>query len=244
MTTEIFAALVAAVSLVAGAIASVAGFGIGSLLTPVLALEGGMKAAIAAVAIPHVAGTGLRLWWLRRSIDRPTIRSFGLASAGGGLVGALLHGAASRPSVGVVFALLLVAAGTSGIVGLAERVTLQGRTAWVAGAISGLFGGIAGNQGGVRSAALLGLGLQRDAFVATATGVALIVDVVRLPVYVATSGAEMMALAPVIGIGTAGVLVGTFAGTRLLSRIPEAIFRRVVSAVILLLGLMLLVSAL
>ena len=40
--------LLAAAGIVAGAIAAVSGFGIGSLLTPVLALQVGTKLAVAA----------------------------------------------------------------------------------------------------------------------------------------------------------------------------------------------------
>ena len=49
-------------SLAAGAIAAVAGFGIGSLMTPLLAFVVGMKLAVAIVSIPHLVGTALRFW--------------------------------------------------------------------------------------------------------------------------------------------------------------------------------------
>ena len=49
--------LVIATGIVAGAVASVAGFGIGSLLTPVLGMGVGTKVAVAMVSIPHVVGT-------------------------------------------------------------------------------------------------------------------------------------------------------------------------------------------
>jgi len=42
------------VATAAGAIAAVTGFGIGSLLTPLLALHVGTKIAVAAVSIPHL----------------------------------------------------------------------------------------------------------------------------------------------------------------------------------------------
>ena len=54
---SLFALLVAVVGLIAGGVASVAGFGIGSLLTPTLALRTGTKLAVAAIAIPHVIAT-------------------------------------------------------------------------------------------------------------------------------------------------------------------------------------------
>ncbi|HET9682744.1 MAG TPA: hypothetical protein VFP15_01500 [Gemmatimonadaceae bacterium] len=48
---RLFAGLVALVGLVAAGIASVTDFGIGSLLTPVLAIQTGTKVAVAAIAI-------------------------------------------------------------------------------------------------------------------------------------------------------------------------------------------------
>src|SRR5688572_16283484 len=92
-------ALLVGIAFAAGAVASVAGFGIGSLLTPALAPLLGTPLAVAAVALPHAAGTALRLWRLRRHVDRAVLRTFGVASAAGGLAGALLHGAASGPAL-------------------------------------------------------------------------------------------------------------------------------------------------
>jgi uncharacterized membrane protein YfcA len=54
----------------AGALASVTGFGIGSLLTPLLALQVDTRLAVAAISIPHVIGTALRFWLLAGGVDR------------------------------------------------------------------------------------------------------------------------------------------------------------------------------
>ena len=62
-------------------IASVAGFGIGSLLTPLFGTRVGVKLAVALVSIPHFAATVLRAWRLRRHIDRRVLVQFGIASA-------------------------------------------------------------------------------------------------------------------------------------------------------------------
>jgi uncharacterized membrane protein YfcA len=48
--------LVLAVGIVAGALAAIAGFGIGSLLTPVVSVPLGMRLAVAFVSIPHLVG--------------------------------------------------------------------------------------------------------------------------------------------------------------------------------------------
>jgi uncharacterized membrane protein YfcA len=236
-------ALVSLAAAAAGAIASVAGFGIGSILTPLVAWQEGTKFAVAAVSIPHLAGTAVRCWRLRGHIDRRVLLSFGLASAAGGLLGALLHAYVQSPVLAVVLGVLLVFAGLTELTGLAERLRLRGPWAWAAGAASGGFGGLVGNQGGIRSAALLGFDLPRQSFVATATAIALVVDGVRLPAYLVFQGEELLRAWPLIALATAGVVAGTLAGERVLRQIPEPVFRRVVAALILALGVVMFFEA-
>src|SRR5947209_6049250 len=87
----LYLAAVFAVAVAAGAVGAVAGFGVGSLLTPLLIPHVGIKLAVAVVAFPHLAGTALRMWLLRRHVDWPVLRSFGVPSAAGGLLGAVLY---------------------------------------------------------------------------------------------------------------------------------------------------------
>ncbi len=232
-----FLAITAAASALAGAIASVTGFGIGSLLTPLFDFRYDMRLAVAAVSVPHLAATSLRLWLLRRDVDRRVLKSFGLMSATGGLVGAILQRYASAPGLTMVFALLLMFAGLSGLTGLSDRIRLGPKSGWIAGVISGALGGLVGNQGGIRSAALLGYDLSPAAFVATATAAGLIVDAARMPVYVMTEHLRLRQSMDVLVIATIGVVVGTFAGKLALKRIPPPLFRKLVGALVLLLGL-------
>lgn len=231
-----FDAFVLAAAFVAGSIASIAGFGIGSVLTPVLAAYAGTRLAVAAVSIPHVFGTALRFWMLRGRVNRRVFVWFGLASAAGGLGGALLHADASNRALGVTLGCLLLFAGLSEFTGLTRRVRLGRTGAWFAGALSGAFGGLVGNQGGIRSAALLAFALDREAFVATATATGLIVDAARMPVYLAVEWRDLQRMIGGIAIATTGVLAGTLAGRRLLAGVPETIFRRIVAVLLLALG--------
>jgi uncharacterized membrane protein YfcA len=97
-------------------------------------------------------------------------------------------------------------------------------------------GGMVGNQGGIRSAAMLTFDLSKESFVGTATAIGVIVDLARLPVYIASEANELLALWPCIVIGSVGTLVGTFLGTKLLHHIPQKTFKRIVATIILILG--------
>jgi uncharacterized protein len=233
----IFHIAVAVAAFLAGALASVAGFGIGSVLTPVLAARLGTKLAVAAVSIPHVAGTAVRFWLLRGHVDRRIFVWFGITSATGGLLGALLNAYASSRALAIVFGCLLLLVGLSELTGFISHVRLGRRGAWIAGALSGVFGGLVGNQGGIRTAALLAFDTDKEAFVATATAVGLVVDAARMPVYLLTEGSELIHSRLLIAIALTGVIIGTLAGWRILRGVADRTFRRVVAVLLLGLGI-------
>jgi uncharacterized membrane protein YfcA len=239
-----FDLLVVAAGVVAGAIASISGFGIGSLLTPMLALAVDARVAVAAVAIPHVVGTGLRYVMLRVGPDRGVLWTFGAASAAGALAGALLQPATSSRGLLLLFGSLLLFVATSEWTGLARRMRFTGPLAWIAGALSGLLGGLVGNQGGIRSAALLGFNLNKEVFVATATAIALVIDGVRLPIYLWFFSEDVLAEWRLVVAGTIGVLLGTVVGSRLLRKVPDRWFRPAVAVLLAFLGISMLLRGL
>ena len=236
-----FALVITAVALLAGAVAAVAGTGVGSLVTPALSLRIDIRDAVLAVVAPHLVFNALRFWSVRSSISGKIFRQFGLTSAGGSLTGALFQHSVSSGWITGIFAVLLIIAGLFGVTGLVDRVKFGRRGAYVGGVLSGFFGGLTGEQGGLRAAAMLGLGCPKETFVATATATALVVDAVRLPIYLATRWDDVPRVIAPAAAGVVGVVTGMFIGNRLLARVPEHKFSRVVSAVLVLIGALLVV---
>jgi uncharacterized membrane protein YfcA len=199
--------------------------------------------AVAILAIPHAVATCIRWFRLRTEVHRPTFRQFGIASAVGGLAGAALQSRLGSPILtGVLASLLLLA----GIAELAERrVPLPQTPFWrlLGGMLSGVFGGLVGNQGGIRAAALLGFQLPPRQLVATATASALLVDAARVPIYFFSAG-EVIARATHLWVAASvGVTIGTFVGVPLLKWIPEPIYRRLLGGLLVLLGVALFATA-
>ncbi len=241
---DAFVVIATVAAVIAGAIASISGFGIGSVLTPVLSTQFDVRLAIALVSLPHLAGTFVRFLIVRTRIDRDVLLGFGAASAIGGLAGAALQAVVQSSALAIIFGLLLVFAGLGSLTGFTQRMRFSGRrSALVGGALSGLLGGLVGNQGGIRAAALLGFDVEREAFVATATAVALIVDGARIPVYLATQGPDVVRQWPLIALLAVGAVVGTLLGGLALRRMSDAVFRRVVGVLLLLLGVYTLAKA-
>jgi uncharacterized membrane protein YfcA len=76
------------------------------LLIPLFAVRYGTKLAVAIVSIPHVAATVARFWSLRKYVDRRVFLNFGILSAAGGSLGALLNARANSPAWAMVFGCL------------------------------------------------------------------------------------------------------------------------------------------
>jgi uncharacterized membrane protein YfcA len=70
-----------------------------------------------------------------------------------------------------------------------------------------------------------------------------LVDLARTPVYLWSSGSKLLPLAVPIGIATAGVLIGTLLGERMLLGLSPRRFGQVVGIAIGLLGIWLLLVA-
>lgn len=237
-----FELVVLGVAVLAGATASVVGFGIGSLLTPLLAIRFGTSVAVAAVTVPHIVATAIRCWRMRMHVDWAVLRRFGLLSAAGGLLGALLYTRLGSPTLTRILGALLVLTAGAQLVGLGSRWHPRGPVVTLLGLVSGFFGGVAGNQGGLRAAALTAFRLSPTAFVATATATGLLVDAARTPVYLWNGTRELLQIWPVIATAVAGVVIGTLLGERLLFGLTVARFGRVVAIAVGVLGVWLLLG--
>lgn len=231
-----FLATVFIVAIVSGATATVVGFGIGSLMTPLLAVRFGMTTAVALVTLPHAAATAVRCWRLRAHVNRPVFWRFGMLSAAGALAGALIYTRLGPGTLTRVLGGLLLLTAVGQLTGWTSRWHPRGSVVALFGLVSGFFGGIAGNQGGLRSAAMTTFGLSPIAFVATATATGLLVDAARTPVYLWYSAPVLLTLwAPII-IATVGVLIGTIVGERLLLGLSPRRFGQAIGAAIGALG--------
>lgn len=186
----------------------------------------------------------LRLTLLWGEINWSVLKRFGVASAAGSLVGALAQPAFGMRGLTILLGALLVLTAIVTITGWLDARAFPHAVAHLIGGISGLFGGLVGNQGGVRSGALLAFDLSPRAFIATGTAAALLVDLARTPVYVWRAGEELAPLVPAIAIMAVGVLLGTLIGERFLRRLPAQTFRRAVASAVGLVGFWLIASEL
>lgn len=242
MSGILFLAILLAVGIFSGATAAVIGFGIGSLLTPLLLTRLEPHVAISVVALPHLVATAIRFVHHRKWVDRAVLLRFGLPSAIGGFLGALLQGTFRSNALVLVLAILLILTGIANLTRGFGGWRPNSIVAAVLGLFSGISGGLVGNQGGLRAAGLTAFTLEPRAYLATATAVALLIDAARTPVYLARGAGALLELAAPIAVATAGCVIGTILGERIFFRIPADRYRKLVGSTVIALGLWLLAS--
>ena len=228
--------------MLSGATAAVVGFGIGSLMTPLLLSRYSAPVAVGVVALPHLIATAVRLLRHHPAVDRGVLLRFGLPSAAGGVAGGVLQGALRSNALIAVLGALLILTGIANLTNGFGRWRPSLAVAAVMGLLSGLFGGLVGNQGGLRAAGLSAFRLEPRAFLATGTAVALLIDVARTPFYLWRGGDALRMLWVPIAVATIGCLAGTIAGERLFLRLSPDTYRKVIGVAVIILGAWLLIS--
>lgn len=248
--------IIGLVTLLASGLTFFSGFGLGTILMPVFALFLPIPLAVAATAVVHFANNLFKFGLLVKQADWNVVARFGVPAAltamlGAGLLTVLdqvpiiasyrLGGSMFEVTlVKSVIGILIMAFAILELVPGMQSLSFPPRWLPVGGMLSGFLGGLSGNQGALRSAFLLKAGLSKEAFVATGSVSAVIVDVARLVVYgtgfmVGQLTQSQNLIAPIL-VGTGCAFIGSFIGKRLLRKVTWRAVQFVVAAAMLLIG--------
>jgi uncharacterized membrane protein YfcA len=235
------------------------GFGLGTLLMPVFAIFFPVEIAIAMTAVVHLANNLFKLGLLWRQADIGVAVRFIIPGAIMAVIGAFILTKLSDLSplasyaIGsrifevetiklIVGSLIFLFALLELVPSLEARIKFSRKYLPLGGALSGLFGGISGHQGALRSAVLIKCGLEKEAFVATGVVCAVMIDFSRLIVYGAvffTRHFDLIREAGGISLLSAVTLaafIGAFTGRRLMKKVTLRTVQLIVGIGLLLLS--------
>jgi len=249
--------IVSLVALLASGLTLFSGFGLGTLLMPVVALFFPLEVAIGVTAIVHLANNLFKVALLGRHTEWSVFWRFGGPAMVAALLGAWVLGwlAAGEASLSYnllgyslqTTALRLIVGGLILIFVLLEfsswfaALALHRRYLPLGGMISGFFGGLSGHQGAFRSMFLIKAGLTKEQFVATGVMVAVVVDVSRLLVYGKHLSASYQQIEwSLVVAACLSAFLGAWLGRRLLQKVTLKAVHLMVSGllVVVALGLM------
>ena len=229
------------------------GFGLGTLLMPVVAIFFPVEIAIALTAAVHLANNVFNAVLLGKRANGGVFLRFGIPAVAAALVGALLLGRLSDTpplfeyvALGRTFAVTALGLVTGLLILIFVAVESSPRLAAAAvdakwlplgGVVSGFFGGLSGHQGAFRSMFLLKAGLDKREFVATNVAIAIAVDLARTPIYgFQFLGSRSAIDWTLVAVATVAAFAGAYLGARLLEKVTLAAVRVVVAVLLVVIG--------
>jgi uncharacterized membrane protein YfcA len=225
---------------IASAIGTTTGFGISTVMIPVVLLFYPLPQTLFFVGIIHWVGNMWKLVLFRRGIRWKLILSFGIPGIAAGLVGALLVFKVPGSLLSRILAGFIIVY----VIYLFAKPSFKVKPSTVAamsgGALSGFLAGIFGMGGAVRSLFLSAFDLPKFIYIATAGAIALFIDTARLTAYF-LKGAR---LEPLILWGMLIFIPASFLGAKIaqliVDKIPQRYFRTVIAVFLFLVAVKLL----
>lgn len=229
--------VIALLTLLASIVGTVTGFGISTIMVPLLALFFSPVVAIFLVTIIHWFGDLWKVILFRGGLDIKLALRFGIPGLLAGYGGALIALTVSPLLLLRILGVFLVAYACFLMFRPVFAVPVRIETAMLGGALSGFFAGVFGVGGAVRSAFLAVFNLPKEAYIATAGAIGILVDSTRFITYL--HGGVLLPERLVWGllVFIPVSFFGAYIAKHIVHRIPQEQFRTVVAMFLLLIGI-------
>ncbi|OED34948.1 hypothetical protein AB832_06690 [Flavobacteriaceae bacterium (ex Bugula neritina AB1)] len=230
------------------------GFGLGTIMTPVLMIFFPVEIAIALTGLVHFFNNVFKLFLVGKNADKATLIRFGIPAVIAAFLGAwvLLHIPDVEPlfvyqmfgktfevyPVKFIISIVLIIFASMDLIPFFSKLQFGKDKLPLGGMLSGFFGGLSGNQGALRTAFLIKAGLSKQAFIGTAVVVSTFVDFTRLSVYasrIATSGIEENVT--LVVCATLSAISGAYIGNILLKKVTLKFLQIVVAIMLILISI-------
>lgn len=206
---------------------TMASFGSSTIFLPIALFFIDFKTALVLVAILHMSGSIGRIAFFRRDFNKRLAISFGIPSILLAISGALLVIYTPQEILKFLLGVFLLLFSVISFLKPSFSFNASSRNAVFGGALSGFLAGLIGTGGALRSAFLNSFNLKKETYIATTALIALAVDLTRIPIYV-NSGFLEPQYYYFIPILFVAAIAGSFVGKKLVNKIPQHSFRKIV----------------
>lgn len=221
--------------LIAEVLGTIGGFGSSMLVMPLAGLVLPFEEALGLTALFHLFSNGAKMLLFRAGVSWPLLLWLGIPAVVGVLIGAESTVFLDERWLALVIGSVLVLLGLMLLLRSEWRLAPTNANAIAGGAVSGLLAGLAGTGGAVRGITLTAFSLEKSVFVSTSAWIDMGVDLSRSVVY-ASHGfmtERVLLYLPAMAIASFG---GSWIGKRMLDRIDQATFRRIVLGLVVIMG--------
>lgn len=223
-------------------IGTVAGFGSSTIFLPISLFFVDFKTALILVAIFHFFGNIGRVSFFKHGLDKKMLLLFGVPSILLGILGASLVGILPQSTLKMILGTFLIIISGSFLFKPKLAFPTNTKSVLFGGGISGFITGLVGTGGALRATFLTGFSLDKARYIATAAVIALGTDATRIPVYVSQGflADQYYYYIPILFVTAIG---GSFIGRRIVKRIDQEKFKKIVLIGIILVSIKFIVDA-
>jgi len=225
-----------ALSLVAGTIGGVVGFGSAVILLPVCALLFGADRAVPILTIAALLGNLSRATFSWDQTDWPAVRIYVLGAVPAALIGAAIFVELEAALIHRLLGAFILLTIPTRRWAASRAMTIQRWQLLPVGAVMGLLSGVVGTVGPINAPFFLAYGLVKGAYLATeALGTAAI-HLTKSAVYGRFAALDLELFVHGLAIGLA-LIVGSWLGKRIVGRLDAPAFIRTVEVLLAVSGL-------
>jgi len=217
-------------------IGTVAGFGSSTIFLPISLFFVDFKTALILVAIFHFFGNIGRVSFFKHGLDKKILVLFGVPSILLSVLGASLVGILPQPILKVILGSFLIIISGSFLFKPKLAFPADTKSVLFGGGISGFITGLVGTGGALRATFLTGFNLDKAKYIATAASIALGTDATRIPVYISQGflAEQYYYYIPILFVTAVG---GSFIGRRIVKKINQEKFKKIVLIAIILVSI-------
>jgi len=212
---------------VSGIIGTVAGFGSSTIFLPISLFFVDFKTALILVAIFHLFGNIGRVSFFKHGLDKKMLLLFGVPSILLGVLGASLVGVLPQSILKMTLGAFLIIISGSFLLRPKLAFPTNTKSVLFGGGVSGFITGLVGTGGALRATFLTSFSLDKAKYIATAAAIALGTDATRIPVYV-SQGFLAEQYYYYIPMLFATAIGGAFIGRRIVKKIDQEKFKKIV----------------
>jgi uncharacterized protein len=240
MPSPVHALILAAAAFVAATLGAVTGFGGAAVLLPFLVWAFGTRDAIPILTVAQLIGNGSRVFLNARELDWRVVAWFALGGVPFALVGGYLFASAPLAALTrVLGAFLLLVVVWRHVRPRRERSFPVQAFAGI-GAASSFLSALLGSVGPIMAPFFLAYGLVKASYIGTESLCTVVMHVTKLVAYQRTSVLTTAGVFSGLALGPVMVL-GSFAGKKIVDRLPERVFIGLIEAILIIAGLLFLV---
>ena len=252
--------IISIVAFLAALLTFFSGFGLGTILTPVMLIFFPPEIAISLTGIVHFCNNIFKLSIIGSQFNKEVLIKFGIPAVIFAFAGSYAlffisndtlfthHLFVKKIDVSYlqfIIAIILIFFALIDLIPFFKKLKFNKSILPIGGILSGFFGGLTGNQGALRSAFLIKMNLEKSVFIATTVVISFFVDLTRISVYI--SKIKDFEISNYLILGLAAIvsaIAGSFIGFKSLKKVTLNFIRNLVAIMILLIAFLLLLGIL